>query len=112
VGGYLLFEVVYPFGAAAQAAKTQLHKDINDIVARILNVDRTFPKRSGDWVLIHEITEGNWGVSGRTMSIKDIHAVTQGSPERIDYFSSLLDAQRRMQGVHGYPAGSPGSRIG
>src|SRR5579883_996681 len=106
-GGYFIFDVVYPFGAADQAAKTQLHKDINDIVARVLNVDGTFPNRAGDWVLIHEITEGNWGVSGQTMNIKDIHAVTQGSPERLDYFVPLLAAQKRLHEAHGYPVGAP-----
>ncbi|MBW4521036.1 MAG: hypothetical protein KME16_15215 [Scytolyngbya sp. HA4215-MV1] len=108
-GGYFIFDVVYPFGAADQAAKTQLHQDINDIVARVLNVDGTFPNRAGDWVLIHEITEGNWGVSGQTMRIKDIHAATKGSPERMDYFMPLLAAQQRMQEAHGYPVGAPGS---
>lgn len=107
--GYFIFDVVYPFGAADQAAKTQLHRDINDIITRVLNVDGTFPNRAGDWVLIHEITEGNWGVSGQTMGIKDIHSVTQGSPERIDYFLPLLDAQKRMLETYSYPIGAPGS---
>jgi phenylpyruvate tautomerase PptA (4-oxalocrotonate tautomerase family) len=107
-GGYFIFDVVYPFGAADQAAKTKLHQDINDIVARVLNVDGTFPSRAGDWVLIHEITEGNWGVSGQTVGIKDIHTVTQGSPERVDYFLPLLAAQQRMFDTHSYPTGAPG----
>jgi len=107
-GGYFIFDVVYPFGAADQAAKTQLHKDINDIVARVLEVDATFPNRAGDWVLIHEITEGNWGVSGQTVGINDIHSVTQGSPERIDYFKPLLASQKQMLDAYNYPAGAPG----
>jgi phenylpyruvate tautomerase PptA (4-oxalocrotonate tautomerase family) len=107
-GGYFIFDVVYPFGAADQTAKTQLHKDINDIVARVLQVDGTFPNRSGDWVLIHEITEGNWGVSGQTVGINDIHTVTQGSPERIDYFNQLLAAQKQMFDAYNYPATAPG----
>ena len=108
-GGRFIFDVVYPFGAADQAAKTQLHKDINDIVAHVLGVDGTFPNRAGDWVLIHEITEGNWGVSGQTVGINDIHAVTQGSPDRLDYFQPLLAAHKRLHEAHGYPVGAPGS---
>ena len=108
-GGYFIFNVVYPFGAADQDAKTQLHKDLNDIVASVLGVDGSFPNRAGDWVLIHEITEGNWGVSGQTVGIKDIHAVTKGFPERIDYFEPLLTAQKRMHEAHSYPVGAPGS---
>ncbi|MBV8884732.1 MAG: tautomerase family protein [Chroococcidiopsidaceae cyanobacterium CP_BM_RX_35] len=107
-GGRFIFDVIYPFGAADQVAKTQLHKDINDIVASVLGVDGTFPNRAGDWVLIHEITEGNWGVSGQTVGIKDIHAVTKGSPERIDYFQPLLAAQGRMLEAYDFPTGAPG----
>ena len=59
-------------------------------------------------MLIHEITEGNWGVSGQTVSVRDIHSVMQGAADRIDYFEPLLAAQQRMLEVHGYPAGAPG----
>jgi phenylpyruvate tautomerase PptA (4-oxalocrotonate tautomerase family) len=107
-GGYFIFDVVYPFGAAPQAAKTQLHKDINDVVAGVLGVDGAFPNRSGDWVLIHEITEGNWGVSGVTVGIHDIHSATKGSADRIPYFESLLSAQKQMFDTHGYPVSAPG----
>lgn len=107
-GGYFIFDVVYPFGAAPQAAKTRLHKDINDAVAKVFNVDGTFPNRAGDWVLINEITEGNWGVSGATVGIHDIYAATQGSADRIPYFESLLTAQKQMFDTYGYPAEAPG----
>ena len=103
-GGRFIFDVIYPYGAANQAAKTQLHKDINEIVARILGVDGTFPNRIGDWVLIHEITEGNWGVSGQTVSVRDIHSVMKGAPERAEYFEPLLAAQKRRLEAHGYPS--------
>ena len=86
-----------------------MHKDINDIVARVLGVDGTFPNRLGDWVLIHEITEGNWGVSGQTVSVRDVHEVMQGAAERVDYFEPLLAAQKRMLEAHGYPVGAPGT---
>ena len=98
----------YPFGAADQAAKTQLHKDVNDTIARVLHVDGTFPNRAGDWVLIHEITEGNWDASGQTISVKDVYSIAQGSPERVDYFVSLLAAQKRMFEAYNYPVGAPG----
>jgi len=107
--GRFVFDVIYPYGAANQAAKTQLAKDINDIVARVLGVDGTFPNRIGDWVLIHEITEGNWGVSGQIVSVRDIHSVMQGAPERVEYFEPLLAAQKRLLEAHGFPAGAPGT---
>lgn len=108
-GGRFIFEVVFPVGAANQTVKNQLNKDINDIVARILDVDGTFPNRIGDWVLLTEITEGNWGVSGQTVSVRDVHQVMQGAPERVDYFEPLLAAQKQLLEAHNFPAGSPGS---
>jgi phenylpyruvate tautomerase PptA (4-oxalocrotonate tautomerase family) len=108
-GGRFLFDVVYPFGAASQVDKTALHARINAIVAETLDVDGTFPRRAGDWVLIHEIADGNWGASGQTIGIREINQVAGGTPERADYFEPLLAAQRRMYAAHGYPEGAGGS---
>lgn len=108
-GGRFIFDVFYPVGAASQEHKTQLHKDINDSVARVLDVDGTFPNRGGDWVFIHEITEGNWGVSGQTIGVADVYQLAQGDPARSSYFEQLLAAQRRTLEAFNYPAGSPGA---
>lgn len=102
-GGRLLFDVVYPYGAASQVDKTALHARINAIVAETLDVDGTFPQRGGDWVLIHEVPDGNWGASGQTIGIREINQVAGGAPGRADYFEPLLAAQRRMHAAHGYP---------
>jgi phenylpyruvate tautomerase PptA (4-oxalocrotonate tautomerase family) len=102
-GGRFLFDVVYPFGAASQLDKTALHARINAIVAQTLDVDGTFPQRGGDWVLIHEVPDGNWGASGQTIGIREINQVAGGTPERADYFEPLLAAQKRGYQAHGYP---------
>ncbi len=107
-GGRLIFDVVYPYGAADQETKTRLHSEINGIVSRVLGVDGTFPNRIGDWVLIHEITEGNWGVSGNTMSVRDIHGAMQGDPKRVPFFEAALKAQRKVLEQFGFPAGAAG----
>ena len=107
-GGHFLFDVFYPFGAASQEHKNQLYRDINDSVARVLGVDGTFPNRAGDWVFIHEITEGNWGASGQTVGVADIFQFTQGDPARRSYYEPLLAAYKRMLDAFEYPAGSPG----
>ena len=109
VGGRFLFDVFYPSGAASQEHKTQLHKNINESVSRVLGVDGTFPYRAGDWVFIHEITEGNWGASGQTIGVADIYQFTQGDLTRSSYFEPLLAAQKRMREAFNYPAGSPGT---
>lgn len=64
-GGRLLFDVVYPEGAASQADKSTLHAAINSAVADVLGVDATFPNRAGDWVIVHEPADGAWGAGDR-----------------------------------------------
>lgn len=102
-GGRFIFDVVYPFGAASQIDKSGLHERINAIIARTLDVDGTFPKRASDWVLIHEVPDGNWGASGQTIGIREINEVAGGTPQRAEFFEPLLTAQKRMQDAHGYP---------
>ena len=105
-GGRFIFDVVFPIGAASQSVKTELHRQINDIVARVLGVDGTFPNRASDWVLINEITDGNWGASGVTIGIPEIAGVIKALPERADFYEPLLAATRRVHDAHGFPAGS------
>ncbi len=109
VSGRFIFDVFYPVGAASQEHKAQLYKDINDSVSGVLGVDGTFPNRGGDWVFIHEITEGNWGAGGQTIGVADVYQLTQGDPARNSYFEQLLAAQRRTLEAFNYPGGSPGA---
>ena len=103
-GGRFIIDIIYPFGSTPQAEKSVLHGAVNDVIARTFDVDGTFPKRATDWVLIHEIVDGNWGASGATVGIAEINQVAGGSPERSAYFEPLLAAQRRMHAAHGFPA--------
>jgi phenylpyruvate tautomerase PptA (4-oxalocrotonate tautomerase family) len=105
-GGRFIFDVVYPFGAASQIDKSALHERINAIVARTFDVDGSFPKRASDWVLVHEVPDGNWGASGQTIGIREINQVAGGTPQRAEFFEPLLAAQKRMQDAHGYPDGA------
>ena len=102
-GGRFLFDVVYPVGASPQADKTALHAEINRIIAKTLDVDGSFPNRASDWVLIHEVPDGNWGASGVTIGIREINGVAGGSAERAEYFEPLLAAQKRVHDAHGFP---------
>jgi phenylpyruvate tautomerase PptA (4-oxalocrotonate tautomerase family) len=103
-GGRLLFDIIYPVGASSQRDKSELHAEINAIVARTLDVDGSFPNRASDWVLVHEVPDGNWGASGVTIGIREINQVASGVPERAGYFEPLLAAQKRVREAHGFPA--------
>jgi phenylpyruvate tautomerase PptA (4-oxalocrotonate tautomerase family) len=108
-GGRMIFDIFYPVGAADQGAKTQLHRDLSEAVGAVLGVNVAFPNRPQDWIFVHEIPEGNWGISTRTVGVETIHAFTQGSPERVPYHHALLAAQKRERDAFNYPAGAPGT---
>jgi phenylpyruvate tautomerase PptA (4-oxalocrotonate tautomerase family) len=86
--------------------KSALHERINAIIARIFDVDGRFPQRASDWVLVHEVPDGNWGASGQTIGIREINQVAGGAAQRAEFFEPLLAAHKRMQDAHGYPEGA------
>ncbi len=105
-GGRFLFDAYIPVGAATQAEKTELQTSIHDAVVDILGLDGVFPARIGDWVLIHEIGEGDWGTGGRTVGVSDIMSVGGALPERNAYIEAFKAAEQRKRDAHGYPTAS------
>lgn len=106
VGGRFIIEAVIPQGSSPQNDKTELHRAINEVISEVLGVDGTFPNRAGDWVLVREIPDGNWGVSGKTMSSAQIAEVVKTAPERVAYTEFLIQAEQRMRTAFGYPSGA------
>lgn len=104
-GGRFMLDVVFPEGSSSQHDKSELHRAINDSICNVLGVDGTFPNRAGDWVLIHEITNGNWGISGSTMGSTQIAAVVKTRRERVDFTDAVISGYERMRKAHGFPAG-------
>lgn len=96
-----IFDVVYPDGASNQAVKTALHAAINQAVSKVLGT-----QIPNDWVLVHEIKEGSWGLGGQTIGIRDVATVIEALPERPAYFEPLLAAQKRAHEAHDFPTGA------
>jgi len=96
-----LFDVVYPDGASNQSAKTALHAAINRAMATVLGVTD-----ANEWVIVHEIKEGAWGVGGRTIGVRDVARLIGALPERAAYFEPLLAAHKRAHEAHDYPDGA------
>jgi phenylpyruvate tautomerase PptA (4-oxalocrotonate tautomerase family) len=107
-GGRMILDVFYPVGAADQSAKTELHRALSVVVGDVLGVDVSFPNRLQDWVFVHEIPEGNWGISTRTVGVETIRALTHGDPDRVPFQQALLAAQGRQRAAFDFPAGAPG----
>lgn len=108
-GKYLVY-VTVPEGSMDQTRKTAVHKAVNDVILEVTENKETSGAGRSAWVIINEITEGHWGVSGHTASINGIativgidHASDQFKFTR-DYFS----AKRRAFSGADYPADSAG----
>ena len=102
-GSRFLLEVQYVEGAATQAEKSEVHTKFNEILARIINVDGTFPNRLTDWTLITEVPEGAWGAGGVTVGVRMANEALGGSPDRSEYFERFLTANQSVIETHGYP---------
>jgi len=102
-GGRFILEVYYVEGASTQAEKSVVHSKFNDIMARIINVDGTFPSRLTDWVIINEVREGAWGAGGVTVGICAANEALGGLPDRSEYFERFLAANQSVIEKHGYP---------
>lgn len=105
-GGRLMIDTIFPLGSSSQSAKTAYHQAIQDVLNDVLKVDGTFPNRAGDWVMIHEITSGNWGFSGRTMGSAEIASVVRTKPERVAFTEAVLSGWRKMRELCGFPPDS------
>jgi len=81
--------------------KTDLHAAINRAMAAVLGVTD-----ANEWVIVHEIKEGAWGVGGRTIGVRDVARLIGALPERAACFEPLLAAHKRAHEAHDYPDGA------
>jgi phenylpyruvate tautomerase PptA (4-oxalocrotonate tautomerase family) len=103
--GKFLVRVSIPEGYMNQAHKTEVHAAVNAaIVATIGNSND--PGQGGSvQVIIEEVTEGNWGAHGKTISLASI-ADTVGLPksgERFQWVRAYFEAKARQFQAAGYP---------
>jgi len=98
-----LLEIWYVEGASTQAEKSEVHSKMNEILAKTIAVDGSFPNRLTDWVIINEVPEGAWGASGVTVGIREANDALGGLPERAEYFERYLAAKHQESKAHGYP---------
>jgi phenylpyruvate tautomerase PptA (4-oxalocrotonate tautomerase family) len=103
-GGRLILEMLYVEGAASQSEKSIVHAKMNEIIGEVLGVDGSFPGRALDWwVIIREVSDGDWGASGQTVGVRQANTLLGGAPERAGYFEQVLAAKKRQLAAHGYP---------
>ncbi len=104
--GRFLVHVTIPEGYMSARHKNDVHASVNAAIMSVTRDDGGPDAGGSCLVIIDEVTEGNWGAAGRTISLTAI-AETVGLPKDGDRFAwirSYFAAKRRQFEAAGYPA--------
>ncbi len=110
--GKFLARLSVPEGYMSQTHKSEVHAMVNTAFLRALaDADATDTRQgSSILVIIEEVTEGNWGCAGRTLSlasIADAVGLTK-SGERFRWVQAYFAAKARQFASARYPADTGG----
>jgi phenylpyruvate tautomerase PptA (4-oxalocrotonate tautomerase family) len=104
--GKFLVRVTIPEGYMSQTYKSQVHAQVNAAFLDTLGGRGSEGCGGSLLVIIEEVTEGDWGCAGRTISLASI-ADTVGlskSGERFQWVRAYFAAKARQFAAAGYPA--------
>jgi len=108
--GRFLARVSIPEGYMNQQHKSEVHAAVTAAILDCVG-GAPDPKRGASvQIVLEEITEGNWGAGGRTISLASI-AETVGQPkdgQRFRWVRSYFAAKARQFAAAGYPADAGG----
>jgi phenylpyruvate tautomerase PptA (4-oxalocrotonate tautomerase family) len=108
--GRFLVRVSIPEGYMDQRHKSSVHRAVNAAICDAYGGTGDPKLGANILVTIEEVTEGNWGAAGRTISLASI-AETVGLSKTSDRFRWVLEyfaAKTRAFRAAGYPAGTGG----
>jgi phenylpyruvate tautomerase PptA (4-oxalocrotonate tautomerase family) len=103
--GKFLVRVTIPEGYMSQAHKSEVHVMVNQAFLEVLGGGNSASAGGSILVTIEEVTEGDWGCAGRTISLASI-ADSVGLPVGGPRFRWILDyfaAKARQFKSAGYP---------
>jgi len=104
--GKFLVRVTIPEGYMNQAHKTEVHIAVTAAIVAVTGNPNDPGQGGSVQVIIDEVTEGNWGSHGKTISLASI-ADTVGlskDGERFQWVQAYFDAKARQFAAAGYPA--------
>jgi phenylpyruvate tautomerase PptA (4-oxalocrotonate tautomerase family) len=108
--GPFLARVSIPEGYMSQAHKSEVHQAVHTAIVQAIGGAPAADQGAGILVIIEEVTEGDWGAGGRTISLASI-AESVGLPkdgERFRWVRAYFDAKARQYRAAGYPADTGG----
>lgn len=113
--GRFLVHVTIPEGYMNAAHKSEVHAAVNAAIVAATGAEDDRDAGASVLVIIDEVTEGNWGAKGRTISIASI-SDSVGLPkhgERYAWVTAYFQAKARLYAAAGFPSdigGVPGTR--
>ncbi|HUA90690.1 MAG TPA: hypothetical protein VL994_14720 [Steroidobacteraceae bacterium] len=108
--GKFLVRVTIPEGYMSQVHKTEVHAQVNDAFLDTLGGRGSAGAGGSILVIVEEVTEGDWGCAGQTISLASI-AATVGLPKtgaRFQWVRAYFAAKARQFAAARYPAGVGG----
>lgn len=108
--GAFVVRVTVPEGYMNAANKSGVHAAVNAAVLEVGAPTTTPRKGASVLVIIEEVTEGNWGARGETISlakIADAVGLAKGG-ERFAWVKSYFAAKARQFAAFGYPKDAGG----
>jgi phenylpyruvate tautomerase PptA (4-oxalocrotonate tautomerase family) len=103
--GKFLVRVSIPEGYMNQAHKTEVHAAVTAAIVAVTGNPNDPGQGGSVQVIIEEVTEGNWGAHGKTISLAGI-AETVGLPkdgERFQWVRAYFAAKARQFAAARYP---------
>jgi phenylpyruvate tautomerase PptA (4-oxalocrotonate tautomerase family) len=108
--GKFVARVSVPEGYMSQLHKSEVHRQVNDAIVGVVG-DPSDPN-SGQSILvvIEEITEGNWGCGGKTISLASIAdgVGLSKTGDRFKWIIAYFAAKARQYASAGYPPDAGG----
>jgi len=108
--GRFLVHVTIPEGYMNSLHKSRVHAAVNASILAVVGDANRPDAGASILVVIDEVTEGNWGARGKTISLMSI-AETVGLPkdgERSDWVKAYFDAKARLYASARFPADTGG----
>jgi phenylpyruvate tautomerase PptA (4-oxalocrotonate tautomerase family) len=108
--GKFLVHVTIPEGYMNAAQKSSVHAGVTSAIVQATTRGGAPPPGDSVLVVIDEVTEGDWGAGGRTISLESI-ADSVGLPKdgaRFGWVRAYFDAKARQFAAAGYPSDAGG----